>query len=166
MFCQILGVDPGWNGGFCLLKLADRQICPETIQLQFWSMPNQYLSLWEFLKEFFSNHTPDRVIIEQVQGFIGKDRPSSRGFRFGENYGAICLGISAFSTYDCVMPHVWMKRLGYRRNQNQTQYQWKTFLKNEAQRITGRSIPQKIADAVLLTLYGATQFGAFFSKLI
>jgi hypothetical protein len=92
-------------------------------------------------------------VLEEVNGFVGKQQPGSAMFRFGEGYGFIkgcaqTLGIRL----ELVRPQVWQKPLGLgTASRCATKSAWKNKLKAEAQRrFPDQHVTHKTADALLI----------------
>lgn len=167
MRCSYLGIDPGVNGGLCLLT-PFRTLLSE--------MPADEATLWDWfiaargLSGGESDSPPPiRACLERVGGFMGAEAGEKGGgpnkaaahimFTFGASYGTLRMGLAALGlveglTYFTAHPKTWQKHYGLKRSRNETKPQWKGRLHSTAQKLfPAERLTRKTCDAALLALY-------------
>lgn len=146
MIQGFIGIDPGAGGG--LACIADGVV--EAVK-----MPDGE-GVWGWINDRAS---PMRTaMLEQVRGFIGGEgHPGSAMFNFGRQFGvcqeALTIAKLQFGMTFCeVPPEVWQAELGLpRKGRDQSQAEWKRFLKGEAQRLFPQvKVTLHTADAILI----------------
>jgi hypothetical protein len=142
-----IGLDPGASGGIAVLM-------PEPPYVAVTAMPATARDVYDWLRD----HAPGATaVIEKVGGFVaGNPTPGSAMFKFGVSAGhlqgfLIALGIP----HEEVTPRRWQQALGIPgRKHTETKGQWKSRLKDVAQRrFPDVKVTLATADALLIALY-------------
>ena len=140
-----IGVDPGASGGWAIAwgSLDD-------VSLGFWSGEADFLAeVWSLIDH--SDSEGLTAVVEHVPPFVGKNIPSSSGFKLGYNAGFICGTFRALQIpLHLIRPAEWQKGLpGVR---GATGARKKRLLKDHALRLYPKvdGITLKTADALLV----------------
>lgn len=121
---KIITVDPGKSGGIAVYSVEDGAIIALTV------MPETPSDLFNFLKRYSRN---SRVYMELVHGL---PKMSGSGmFNFGKGFGHLEMAlISLRIPFSEVRPQEWQKALGTGTKGHRTTNEWKTKLKDIAQK--------------------------------
>ena len=144
-----LGIDPGKSGGLALVTDSPNGEGACAI-----AMPKTDRDIWNWFEEVLQ--LPCVVAsLEKVASRPGQGVRSM--FTFGENYGLLRGLLTASGIrFSLVTPRTWQKELGIapRNKQKETPTQFKTRLKEEAQRLFPKlKITKATADALLIAEY-------------
>lgn len=145
-----IAIDPGVSGGVAWVTPAGRDCFP---------MPKTEADLVLALRDI---QLYDPVaFVEEVGGFIGKQQPGSRMFKFGRNFGFILGALQALGIRTVLIkPQKWQKELSMGTSKGMTPTQWKNKLKAEAQRrFPNLKVTLKTADALLILEAGRQMEG-------
>lgn len=146
----IIGIDPGTNGGICVLTQSGY-----VVQLD--KMPPTPQDLLEYLQEF---RIGSHCYLEKVGGMSGQG--GSASFNFGKGYGHLEMALLALEIpTTTVTPQKWQKtyQLGTK-SKCASKTEWKNKLKAKAQQLfpsLGKKITLATADALLIAEYGRKQ---------
>ena len=142
-----LGIDPGWNGSFAIYDARENSV--QTI-----NMPDDIFGIVDVFKQLRSQAVKF-AIMEKVQGYIGKNQPGSRMFRFGENFGALECCLAFFQIRHSILPpQKWRQLLGIPvrgKSMNKAEYQ-RLLVRHCMQLIPGCEVSIKTADSILLAV--------------
>lgn len=146
---RIIGIDPGKNGGICILS-EDGKV-QELVK-----MPATPEDLYIFLSE----HTRGTVCyLEKVGGMPGNG--GSAMFNFGKGYGNIEMALIACGIKTVtVTPQKWQKHYQLGSSSSCSHTEWKNKLKAKAQQLfphLGKKITLVTCDALLIAEYGRTR---------
>ena len=163
-----VGIDPGTHGGIAIVhnNLAVTKPTPE-------HYCDQLIWIYRTLLEFPS---PYRVVIEQVQGFIGRKanaggkegNTGSSMFTFGQTYGAMLMTLTALRDlakldlkYITVPPNTWQRGLKITpRAKTEPRHKFKGRLADLARYyFPQKNITRAVSDALLLAHYSRTKVG-------
>ncbi len=156
-----LGLDPGASGGMAALLPDEPTARGSTLgSVRFTSMPDTEQGVWEWVQSYKvlpSQWTdPVHAIIEQVQGYIGKEQPGSAAFKFGQSYGSLRMALTAAGIpFDAATPQVWQRALDISpRKKSEDRTAWKNRLKLIAELWYPRLVVTlATADALLIARY-------------
>jgi len=137
-----IAVDPGMSGGYAIC--SENNVC----------VAENFTTMADFLDEirpYLANETePVQIVLEDVPPFVGKNIPSSAGFKLGKNCGQF-EGLAMGLQIPChlVSPKVWQK--GLPNLHKSTGPQRKRILKEHALRLYPKlKVNLKTADAILI----------------
>lgn len=143
-----IGIDPGINGGIAILS-------GDIVYAE--SMPDRK-GLWSLLhRDTFSQNT--YAVIEQVQGYVGKDKGlSGMGrsmFSFGMQYGTCLMALEASGIpFEIISSRRWQKPFSENKIKGESYLERKRRLKEVAQGLfPDTKVTLKTADALLLATY-------------
>lgn len=143
-----VGIDPGASGGIAVIHPDGKVECCK--------MPDTERDVWGVLKDIGIISAGQAVaIIEKVGGYIGKNQPASRAFKFGQSYGGLRMAlIAAEITFDEIAPQTWQKGVGVISKKDEGKTEHKNRLKAKAQQLFPKQkITLATADALLLAWY-------------
>lgn len=143
---KIMGIDPGKNGGICILDQSG-----EVLTLI--KMPATPSDLYNFLVE---HSDCNACVLEKVGGMPGNG--GSAMFNFGKGYGWIEMALIACKIKTVtVTPQKWQKYYQLGSSSSCTHTEWKNKLKAKAQQLfpsLGKKITLVTCDAMLIAEYG------------
>lgn len=158
----VLGIDPGANGGICLLA-SDGEI------VSLCKMPPTPQDVLREIEDCANlakcGERGLYCVLEKVGGMPGQG--GSASFNFGKGFGHLEMALLALGVKTMlVTPQKWQKhyQLGSA-SQCASKTEWKNKLKACAQRLFPKlpsgvkAITLATADALLIAEYGRTQFG-------
>lgn len=141
-----MGIDPGKNGGICILDQNG-----EVITLI--KMPATPSDLLNFLAE---HSDCGACMLEKVGGMPGNG--GSAMFNFGKGYGWLEMALIACKIKTVtVTPQKWQKHYQLGSSSSCTHTEWKNKLKAKAQQLfpsLGKKITLVTCDAMLIAEYG------------
>lgn len=143
----LVAIDPGKSGGiaYTLGGLPVAMKMPESASL-----------VVRTLSELRSGGM-DRLVIEQIPKFVGKNIPSSTTAVLFENFGIITgAAIALGYRLERVDPHTWQKGLGLGTKRDcKSDGEWKRKLRSKAQELYPRiAVTLSTSDALLIYDYG------------
>lgn len=145
---DIVGIDPGANGGIAFLDRQGRSIFAM-------AMPEEsgFVSL---CRRIAKRRERPIIYMEKVQGFIGVGHPGSRMFQFGEGYGFLRGVLSAYRfPVELVRPQEWQRHYTGLKNGGFSKEGHKRELKRQAQmKYPDEKVTLKTSDALLIAGYG------------
>lgn len=127
LFDTYLGIDPGGQGGFAIIK-GNKVIA-------IYEMPNTPLDLSNVFKGIQKEHNPTHTFIEQVQSMPGEGHKGA--FTFGRGVGRLeqVLADHSFS-YEFIRPQAWQKQLNIpSRGKDEAKPAFKERLRKKAQEL-------------------------------
>lgn len=136
---RYVGIDPGKNGGICV-------IYNDLFNVEAYRMPETEKDLTDLFKDI-SFEEPTVALIEKVSSMPGQGVKSM--FTFGQNYGFLraCLHGCGIP-FDEVLPSKWQKALGCLTGGD------KNITKAKAQQLfPGIKVTHAIADSLLIAKY-------------
>lgn len=143
---KIMGIDPGKNGGICILDQSG-----EVLTLI--KMPATPSDLYNFLGE---HSDCNACVLEKVGGMPGNG--GSAMFNFGKGYGWLEMALIACKIKTVtVTPQKWQKYYQLGCSSSCTHTEWKNKLKAKAQQLfpsLGKKITLVTCDAMLIAEYG------------
>lgn len=143
---KIIGIDPGKNGGICILNQNG-----EVLTLI--KMPATPSDLYSFLAE---HSDCNACVLEKVGGMPGNG--GSAMFNFGKGYGWLEMALIACKIKTItVTPQKWQKYYQLGSSSSCTHTEWKNKLKAKAQQLfplQGKKITLVTCDAMLIAEYG------------
>lgn len=154
-----IGVDPGASGGIAVILGA--HVEDQTVEVQ--AIGN--LTIHQLWQQFDALGQTDCVaVLEQVGGFIPKTSAGYEGgsyargshmFTFGSWYGRLQMALTgAGIPYQQIVPRVWQRALGMKRDKGETDSKWKGRLKAKALELYPRvKVTLATADALLMAEY-------------
>ena len=140
-----VGIDPGINGGICLI--IPKTISAGVSHIETYKCPATIRDMADILDDWIDPASNVRAVIEKVHAFPGQGVTSM--FNFGKNYGTWLGILSGLRIpYVEVSPQKWMKVYG---TMPRDKTKRKNHLKGLAQSMyPNEKITLKTADAVLL----------------
>ncbi len=159
-----VGIDPGASGGIVVLD-------GDCVAIH--KMPETDKRLYELIRDISSFKVDSyvHVMCEKVWGHIGggegeKGGGASNGsamFKFGKNYGSICMALVACGLHNTeyVTPQVWQEGVGaIGKRKGEKKQQFKARLKIRAQSLFPNStgITLGVSDAMLIAWYCRWRF--------
>jgi crossover junction endodeoxyribonuclease RuvC len=146
-----IGIDPGKSGGICWYAPYSGGIC------KFYKMPDTVHGIVKLLREIMLDRSDSefKVVLEKVHSMPGQGVAST--FTFGQGFGQL-QGVIAALGLQCieVIPNKWMKCIGTMPKEKSER---KKFIKDWAEKRSGKSIPLYVADAVALAYVAPTLWG-------
>ncbi len=155
-----MGIDPGASG--CIIALTERGAVWHIVD-----MMDNYSDLWYEIDGLTSQSC--HAVIEEVSGYVGKEQPGSAMFKFGQNYGALLMALTAARiSHESVRPQTWQKAMGIPprkkavrkspdgepEGEKETKGQFKRRLKAKAQQLFPKTkVTLTNCDALLLAEY-------------
>lgn len=116
-----LGIDPGRKGAVAVIQVC-RTGGKVKEYVRAFRMPEAASELWAVLIDFIPGPgVKTYAVVEQVGGYVGNrgkrgeefNQPGSSMFRFGRNYGAILMGLTAAAIpHATVAPQRWQRAIG------------------------------------------------------
>lgn len=144
----ILGIDPGNNGGLCIIDGFD------IVSVE--KMPPTFTDIYNKLKSLKENYPDVYCILEDVgQGMPGQSSKATA--TFARHNGHLEMALYALEIpSEKVKPSKWEKyysnTIGTSKGKSKTE--WKNILKSEAQRrCPSLNVTLWAADAILLAIY-------------
>ncbi len=148
---QFIGVDPGASGGIVFIY---RGI------VKAHKMPATDMELWKVIKgeliSYRSSSYAGFACLELVGGYAGQGHPGSAMFKFGQNYGAVRMALTAAGVpYETVAPGLWQRAMGFpSRKKGEAKGAFKNRLKARAEMLfPSVSVTLATADALLIAEY-------------
>jgi hypothetical protein len=153
-----IGVDPGKAGGLAAIYPRD-----EGRSIRVIKMPVTDQDILEWLRSTVEG-IECFAYLEKVSGYTGEGQPGSSAFKFGDNYGALRMALTACEVpFELITPQKWQKGLTIppkkkakkgRKTGGESKTQWKNRLKAKAQQLfPGVEVTLAVADALLIAEY-------------
>lgn len=144
----ILGIDPGKNGGLCILSTDINDV----ISLE--KMPQTPTDLSEKFDIIRNDFWPIKCYIEKVGGMPGEG--SVGMFNFGYNFGQLIQALTDYKIpHELVTPQKWQTTMKCRGKSRESYTAHKNRIKDIAKRLHPLSkITLWGADAVMIAEYG------------
>ncbi len=140
----IIGIDPGANGGVCIMN-SDHAV------INCIKMPHTPQDILDSLLPYKDDAV---CYLERVQGMPGQGGMAM--FNFGKGYGHIEMALMALKIPTIsVTPQKWQKHYQLGKLTNHSKTEWKNVLKAKAQQLfPDIKVTLAIADALLICNYG------------
>ncbi len=154
----VMAIDPGVSGAVAVYRAGD-------ITLK--HMPEEPKDMTDLIAHYRAcadvDSRPLVCVMERVNGFMGKERPGSRMFTMGENYGFSKGLLSANGIpVTLVQPTKWQRDLGYEKEKGTEQPAWKRKLREHAQALYPQlKVTIQDADALLLLHWARIHLNIF-----
>jgi len=144
----IIGIDPGASGGVSWINSHSNEIYTEPC-------PKTNIEMAELIRNIVKNDTIGvQAYLELVHAFPTDGRSSL--FKFGTNYGKWQGILASFGIEPIfVTPQKWQKSYG---ELPKIKKERKNEMKNIARKLSGLKVTLKTADAILITIYGYSQY--------
>ena len=144
----IVGIDPGASGGVSWIDSHSNEIYTEPC-------PKTNIEMAELIRNIVKNDTIGvQAYLELVHAFPTDGRSSL--FKFGTNYGKWQGILASFGIEPIfVTPQKWQKSYG---ELPKIKKERKNEMKNIARKLSGLKVTLKTADAILIAIYGYSQY--------
>lgn len=144
----ILGIDPGKNGGLCILSTDINDV----VMLD--KMPQTPTDLSNKLESIRENFWPIKCYLEKVGGMPGQGGVAM--FTFGYNFGQLVQALTDYKIpHELVTPQKWQTATYCRGKSGESKTAHKNRIKDTAKRLYPQSkITLWGADAVMIAQYG------------
>ena len=144
----ILGIDPGKNGGLCILSTDTNDV----VMLD--KMPQTPTDLSNKLESIRENFWPIKCYLEKVGGMPGQGGAAM--FTFGYNFGQLVQALTDYKIpHELVTPQKWQTATYCRGKSGESKTAHKNRIKDTAKRLYPQSkITLWGADAVMIAQYG------------
>ena len=144
----IIGIDPGASGGVSWIDSHSNEIYTEPC-------PKTNIEMAELIRNIVKNDTIGvQAYLELVHAFPTDGRSSL--FKFGTNYGKWQGILASFGIEPIfVTPQKWQKSYG---ELPKIKKERKNEMKNIARKLSGLKVTLKTADAILIAIYGYSQY--------
>lgn len=151
-----IGIDPGSSGGGFAALRSDGQVFTAKMPQH---PPDITLVVAEMLA-FGGTDCKTYAVVERVspspsQDGAGRSMGALSAFNFGGNFWSIQTALKGFGVpYDLVVPRVWQKWMGVKKDKGERPTDWKNRLKAEAQSyFPEKKVTLYMADALLIARY-------------
>lgn len=144
----ILGIDPGKNGGLCILSTDINDV----ILLE--KMPQTPTDISNKLEVIRDDYWPIKCYLEKVGGMPGQGGVAM--FNFGYNFGQLVQALTDYKIpHELVTPQKWQSVMNLRGKSGESKTAHKNRIKDTASRLHPLSkVTLWGADAVMIAEYG------------